>query len=248
MGAQTNDDRLPWLDPPRPARPVPAARRVRTALLMLLGLFLASAIALMAFLIGRSTVPVALRPPVERVARASAPVPVPASSIAPPVYVATTKAPPPAAEVPRTTPARPRAVRPKAKPITSVPRSSARRQAIRPARDVVIHRDTLRPRAVPSAHAALQRRTVWPARPFSGPRGRVIQLGAYTTQPQADAAWWRVARAYPYLTSLPRMVTWIGPSRGRPRYYRVRLAAGSNREARALCRHLHRIGRGCIIA
>ena len=38
--------------------------------------------------------------------------------------------------------------------------------------------------------------------PSPGPAGGVIQLGAYRTQPQADAAWWRLARVYPYLADL----------------------------------------------
>lgn len=96
------------------------------------------------------------------------------------------------------------------------------------------------PFAVPS------RRTSWPAQPFAAP-GRVIELGAYITPGQLDAARWRLLRAYPYLGTLARSVTFIGPTPGRPRYYRLRLAASSSREARALCNNLHRIGRGCMI-
>ena len=252
---RSGDNRLPWLESPRPTpKAPPAARRARTPLLALLGLFFFSAIAGMAYLTGRSTAPAATSAPEESLraaspvapVRAPAPTPLPPTPIAPPVPVVTAPAPPVAAPV-RAVPAKPRATRPTTKRKASVRRSSARqstRQSTRrPERAVLVHRNTSLPRAA----AVPQRRTVWPARPFAGPRGRVIQLGAYRTQAQADAAWWRVARAYPYLSTLPRVVTAIGPSRGRARYYRVRLAAGSGREARALCSNLHRIGRGCRI-
>ena len=255
--AASADERLPWLDTPRPVRMPPAARRARTPLLVLLGLFLTSGVAVMAFLAGRSTAPVAaapeiaapIAPPIARpsvppAAPTPAPPPVAVAPIIRPVPAAAASAPV-TAEV-RAAPARPRATQPRVKRAATV-RRSARKIAPRPS-GVAVHRNIARARAVPSAYIAPRRRANWPDRPFAGPRGRIIQLGAYYTPAQADAAWWRVARAYPYLSTLPRVVTRIGPSPGRPRYYRVRLAAGSNREARALCRHLHRIGRGCIIA
>ena len=62
-----------------------------------------------------------------------------------------------------------------------------------------------------------------------------------------DAAWWRLVRAYPYLGTLPRVVTYVGPTPGRVRIYQLKLAAGSRREARILCRNLHRVGRGCAV-
>ena len=253
--APSADDRLPWLDAPRSAKVPPAARRARTPLLVLLGLFLASAVAMMAFLAGRGSAPVTAPPEVTtRIAPPVVPVPVPVPvpmpiptpQMAPPASVMATPAPVVVADA-RVAPAKPRATRPERKRKATIRRRSARTATPRRAR-VAVHRTAPHARAVPKAYAAPRRRANWPARPFAGPRGRVVQLGAYTTKPQADAAWWRVARAYPYLATLPRVVTVIGPSRGRPRYYRIRLAAGSNREARALCRQLHRVGRGCIIA
>jgi len=246
--AASADDRLPWLDAPRSAKPIPAARRARTPLLVLLGLFLVSAIAVMAYLAGRGAALLAPAPPVERSALPTALPPAQGPALVPPapppVPVATANAPP-ATQAPRAMTAKPRATRPQAKREAKVRRSSTGEPARRTARAAVAHRNTDRARALPQRYAAPHRGTVWPARPFAGPRGRVIQLGAYRTQAQADAAWWRVARAYPYLSTLPRVVTATGPSRGRPLYYRVRLAAGSGREARALCSNLRRIGRGC---
>lgn len=253
-GARSGDDRLPWLDAPRPAKPT-ATRRARTPLLAMLGLFFASAIAVIAYLAGRGTAPVAVqeRAPAARsvapAAPAPAPIPLPtpgpAVPLAPPPPVVTTPEPPtvaPASAAPATS---------RAERSTAKPKGSARRSAARPAKESA-PRPVAPPVVVstpppPIVSTAPPRRIIWPAQPFAGPRGRVIQLGAYRTQAQADAAWWRLARSYPYLTTLPRMVVWVGPSPGRARIYRVRLAASSGREARALCRNLHRIGRGCAV-
>lgn len=247
--ALRGDDRLPWLDAPRPASPARAASKARGPLIALLGLFLAGGIAVMAFLAGRSTAPppeplvTAILPPPAAPSQAppptAAPVPEPQAAplIAPPAPAAVPLPPTPAPAV-RATPPKPRPIPPKASVRQARPQRQAR-TIVAPAVD--------RPRPAPIVRAAPPLRAVWPARPFAGPRGRVIQLGAYRTQPLADAAWWRVARAYPYLATLPRSVSAVGPTPGRARYYRVRLAAGSNREARALCRNLRRVGRGCMI-
>jgi hypothetical protein len=61
------------------------------------------------------------------------------------------------------------------------------------------------------------------------------------------ASWRRLRRAYPYLATLPRKVTVVRPVPGRPRYYRLRIGAGSAAHARAICDNLHRIGRGCTV-
>ena len=251
--APSGDDRLPWLDAPRPARPARAARRARTPLLVLLGLFLASAIAVMAFLAGRSTAPdeALSAPPLAPVS--IAPVTAPPSA---PTQISTPPAPGPALTPPtsaaaaprRAAPSRPRATRPTARPVAGVRRPSATLAPQPPVAAVVQPAPApALARPASTAYAVPQRRTTWPARPFSGPRGRVVQLGAHLTQQKADAAWWRLARVYPYVTTLPRVLTWSGPSPGRPRYYRVRIAAGSNREARALCRNLVRLNRACAV-
>ena len=99
----------------------------------------------------------------------------------------------------------------------------------------------------PVATAPSRRRANRVAGPDTPPRGSVVQLGAYVAMPQADAAWGRLVGAYPYLSTLPRTVTVTAPSPGRPLYYRLRVAAGSRTQARALCNHLHRIGRGCMV-
>lgn len=254
--ARSDNDRLPWLDAPRTApRPAPAARRARTPLLALLGLFLAGGIAVMAFLAGRSTIPQSPPPPLveQRLpppAAAERPVaaPRPAAPIAAAPLPAPVAAPPTPAPQPRAA-SRVESVEPRVTPAKARRKATSRRSAKSSAKrpPIVAERPAARLRPVPPAYIAPRRRTPWPARPFAGPPGRVIQIGAYITPAQADAGWWQVARAYPYLTTLPRIVTPVGPTPGRARTYQVRLAAGSGREARALCRHLHRIGRGCVV-
>ena len=82
--------------------------------------------------------------------------------------------------------------------------------------------------------------------PFAARRGRVVQLGAYATRAQADAAWRRLVGAIPI--SAPCRA-WRAVSRPSPRparYYRLRLGARSRREARACAIISTAIGRGCM--
>ena len=244
-------DRLPWLETPRIAKagPRPAARRARTPLLLLLGLFLASAAAVMAYLAGRSPTPVATTAPEASVratppvvpprAPTPAPAPLPAAPIAPRAPVVITPAPAVTAPV-RAAPAEPRLTWAAPERVAAGRSSVRRRVAARLARDAEAHRNTRRARSASPRYR-------WPAHFAAAPSGRVVQLGAYYTGRQTNAAWLRLRRAYPYLTTLPRKVV-VTPSRaGRPRYYRLRIGTRSAREARALCDTLHRIGRGCVL-
>ena len=240
------DDRLPWLDTPRPARKAPRpARRTRAPLLLLLGLLLASTVAVMAFLAGRGSGPFAPEPrasapPLEVVPAPVAPLapeplplplptPVPAIPVAPPPLAETA----PAAEPVRTA-SEPRT--PAAKP----KRTAKARPSVKRSRGVTVHRNTSRARMTPPRYQ-------WPVPSAAGPSGRVIQLGAYYDGRQTMAAWKRLRRAYPYLATLPRKVTVVTPGPGRPRFYRLRIGAQSPAHARAICDNLHRVGRGCTI-
>ncbi len=249
------EDRLPWLDPaPRAApRSGAAARRARTPLLVLLALLLGSAVAVMAFLVGRGTAPVKGER-VEATAPQAMPREVPASP-APPAAIA----PVPTPVV--SPPAPPIVERPAAREIAlpSAPGPSVENTSQRPARKAVSRTSPAR-RAVaarPSVrvsqgvrvhrNTARARRYAWPAQATNRPSGRVVQLGAYRTPAEVGAAWRRLYRAYPYLGRLPRRVVAVGPSAGRPLYYRLRIGARSARSARGLCTELHRRGRGCIV-
>ncbi len=224
------EDRLPWLETPRAAKSAkkpPAARRAQTPLLLLLVLFVASGIAVMAYIAGRSIPPAPSAPPAIEVPLPKA-VPVPEPLPAPVAIV------PEPAVVPSVEPARPAVVRPKSKP------KAIRRPSVERSRGVTIHRNKAPARAEPPRYR-------WPAPSATGPSGRVIQLGAYYNGRQTMAAWRRLRRAYPYLATLPRKVTVVRPAPGRPHYYRLRIGAESDAQARAICANLHRIGRGCTI-
>ena len=250
--ARSADDRLPWLESPRAAKPVSAARRARTPLLLLLGLFCFSAIAVMAYLAGRgltmqptNALEEQVRAP-PRVALAPPPTPTPAPQPAaplPPPALAPTPAPtitpaPPRAAPVRASPVKPRATRPKPARKAQASSTIRRRAAVRPTHGVTVHRNR-RPTA--------PRRYRWPASFASAPSGRVVQLGAYPSGHQTKAAWLRLRRAYPHLATMPRKVVVSAPRPSRPRYYRLRIGTRSPGEARALCDRLHRIGRGCIV-
>ena len=246
--AGQTDDRLPWLDPPRPSRrttPRPATRRARS-LLLLLGLLMASAVAVTAFLAGRGSGPFAPKPrpidtppaevalePRPRAAPQPAPEPAPESA---PLRQAPVALPAPIVTAPTPTAAVPTATK---------PRAEVERKAIR-------HRPVARPpaakvdaKALPAPPPPLPYQ--WPAHSAAGPSGRVVQLGAYYSGRQTMAAWRRLRRAYPYLMTLPRKVTVVSPRAGHRRYYRLRIGAQSAGHARAICDNLHRIGRGCTI-
>ena len=227
-------ERLPWLDAPRPAAPAPRTaptrRLSRGPIYVLLALFLAASVGVIAFLAGRGTAPVAPIAGPSATAALPAPSPAPAA----PAPIATERAPEVrAAEAPRK--------------LVSARRPTVRRAAQRRP-DV---RGTVRRSAVvrarPRSAAMVHRRVHWSPPPSAGSPGRVIQLGAFATARQADAAWRRLVGVYPYLGQLPKVVTPNRPPRGYSRLYRLRLGAHSAREARALCRNLHRIGRGCMV-
>lgn len=234
--ARPDPERLPWLVTPRAAATAPRAaspRRVsRGPIYVLLALFFAASVGVISFLAGRGTAP--LPPVAGPSATTQLPTPAPAPS---------TPAAPPAAVVPapqaRSSEAPAKLV---AAPLPAARRASpARPTARRPVRRTAVNRAKPRPAVV------VRRRINWPPPPSAGKPGRVIQLGAFSTARQADASWRRLVAVYPYLGQLPKVVIPNRPLRGQPLFYRLRLGAHSAREARALCRNLHRIGRGCMV-
>lgn len=238
--ARPDPERLPWLDTPRAAATAPSAaspRRVsRGPIYVLLALFLAASVGVISFLAGRGTAPLA--PVAGRSATTQLPAPAPTPAPAPSTTAELPIAVVPAPEV--------RSSDAPAKVLTT-PRPAARRASqARPAARRPVRRASVN-RARPRPAVVVHRRINWPPPPSAGKPGRVIQLGAYATARQADASWRRLVAVYPYLGELPKVVTPNRPLRGQPLFYRLRLGAHSAREARALCRNLHRIGRGCMV-
>jgi hypothetical protein len=230
--ARASDDRLPWLDAVPARASTPAAPRTRAPLMLLLALFLAAGIAVMAFLAGRTTAPREAGPvPIALPAPVAAPAPV-----APPPVIAAT------VESAAIQAAPIQAARPTVKRANPARRPAVRRAVRRDRRGMI---PPIK-RAFPQVRPATVRRT--PAsRPVAGGTAGVVQLGAYVTAPLLDASWGRLVGAYPALATLPRAVTVTAPSPGRPRFYRLRLLTPSRREAHALCDRLHAVGRGCMV-
>lgn len=234
--ARPDPERLPWLDSPRAAATAPRSASPRWVsrgpIYVLLALFLAASVGVISFLAGRGTAPLAPHAGPSATTQLPTPVPAPSTLAAPPIAVV------PAPEaISSAAPAKvvtaPRPAARRAPPASSSARTPARRAADN--------------RARPRPAVVVRRRINWPPPPSAGKPGRVIQLGAFATARQADASWLRLVAVYPYLGELPKVVTPNRPPAGQPLFYRLRLGAHSAREARALCRNLHRIGRGCVV-
>jgi hypothetical protein len=78
------------------------------------------------------------------------------------------------------------------------------------------------------------------------PRGRVIQLGAYSTQGQANAAWRSLVWRYPYLGRKPKQVAPTPPVGGW-KYYRLRLGTQTQAQSAVICQQLRARGQSCIV-
>ena len=82
-------------------------------------------------------------------------------------------------------------------------------------------------------------------------RGRLVQLGAFPTREEADQAWRKVTRRYPYLATKPRTVSPIDIGSiggGRPtRLYRLQLATASQAQSVVICQQLERAGQSCVV-
>jgi|GEM_PF-3834357 len=230
-----DSERLPWLDPPRPASsPAPAARAARngrTPLLAVLALFLIAGVAVISYLAGRGSVgaPVAATPeylpdPRQPTVALPAAVEPPPPPPAPPVEA---QVPPP----------------PMREPVVQRPlRVSERTPA----------RVTVERRAAPAAKPRPSRRALAARRALLQPRrvvhaSRVVQLGAYRKRGHADAAYRRLVRVYPYLATLPKVISATRPPPGYARSYRLQLKTHSPDHARVLCQNLLSIGRGCAV-
>jgi hypothetical protein len=81
----------------------------------------------------------------------------------------------------------------------------------------------------------------------SGPAdGSVVQLGAYRNTAQAERAWLALTSRFPQLSGSRKIV--VPYSAGGSSGYRLRAAASSPADAKALCDALQAGGEGCFIA
>jgi hypothetical protein len=81
-------------------------------------------------------------------------------------------------------------------------------------------------------------------------RGRIIQLGAYPSQAQAELAWQAVVKKWPYLATKPRLVSPIDvrSTDGKAtRMHRLQLATASQAQSAVICQQLAKTRQSCVV-
>lgn len=86
----------------------------------------------------------------------------------------------------------------------------------------------------------------WNPRVFAGAAGRVVQIGAFGSVPQAKHGWWFMVRAYPAMAHLPAVVRPSSNSKGRP-FYRFQVGTTSQAHSEVLCQRMQRIHFSCAV-
>jgi SPOR domain len=88
--------------------------------------------------------------------------------------------------------------------------------------------------------------TPWNPRVFAGAAGRVVQIGAFGSTPQAKRGWRFMVRAYPAMAHLPAVVRVSRNSKGRP-FYRFQVGTTSQAHSEVLCQRMQRIRFSCAV-
>ncbi|WP_066659092.1 MULTISPECIES: SPOR domain-containing protein [unclassified Sphingomonas] len=94
--------------------------------------------------------------------------------------------------------------------------------------------------AVPKAAAPTQ------AAPGPSAGSATIQLGSFPSEAEANAAWARLSKRFSYLAPLGKGIAKADV--GGKTFYRLRVNAGSNGQARELCGKLKAAGEACFLA
>jgi hypothetical protein len=80
----------------------------------------------------------------------------------------------------------------------------------------------------------------------SGAAGRLVEIGAFGSVPQAKLGWRYMVRTYPAMTRLPAVVRPDRNSKGRT-FYRFRVGTTSQAHSEILCQRMQRIGLSCAV-
>jgi len=243
-----DDERLPWLEPNegerrRGRRPVSRGALVGL-LVAFLGIGLAVAFSL-GYRVARPTGEVpAQGEPAQPQRSASVQLPLTPPAAAPKVEQVATEQPvvqPPVAEPKPAVTTKPAVKKARVVHHKARPRHVwHRRPILRPFIDV----KKRAPIAQPTPYQAPP--PTPPPPPPPGPRGKMVQLGAYSTMRQADQAWRSMAWRYPYLGKKPRVVVPTKPIGGWT-YYRLRLGTESQAQSLVICQFLQSRGQSCIV-
>jgi outer membrane biosynthesis protein TonB len=86
----------------------------------------------------------------------------------------------------------------------------------------------------------------WQPRVVSGAAGRLVEIGAFGSVPQAKLGWRYMVRTYPAMTRLPAVVRLDRNSKGRT-FYRFRVGTTSQAHSEILCQRMQRIGLSCAV-
>jgi hypothetical protein len=245
--AATGLDRLPWLaDEPSPKTPR-AKRRGwdLTPWAVAVMLLVAGA----AFWLGtRSEAPQQL----PRTAQPSATVPLPEPRVPSqevPIVPQPQVSPAPLREV-RPAPApeihfapRPRAIR-----LTKAEAAEARRLAAERSQPPAKAEPSPAPAAVSGAPPVTRSAPLrpWQPRVVAGAAGRLVEIGAFGSVPQAKLGWRHMVRAYPAVAHLPAVVRPDRNSKGRV-FYRFRIGTTSQAHSEVLCQRMERISFSCAV-
>ena len=248
-------DRLPWLaDEPSP-RATPAKRRGRDVTPWAVAAMMLVAGA--SFWLGtRSDAP----QDVTSTPRSSATVPLPpAAAPSPNVPIAAPPqvAPAPAPEVRYTPAPEVRAAPQRRLRLTRAEAAEARRLAAdRRARDLAkpAPREAAQadhaqaPSPATTAASAVRSGPLrpWQPRVVTGAAGRLVEIGAFGTVPQAKLGWRYMVRTYPAVAHLPAVVR---PDRNSKRrvFYRFRVGTTSQAHSEVLCQRMQRIHLSCAV-
>jgi len=230
-------DRLPWLSEPA-SKPAPK-RSLGTAAIVALALAAGAAGAAGYTALQRAMAP---EQPQAQIG------PVETVRLPPPVAAQPAPLPPEAQAL--ELPAAPAATTPEPAP---APMPSAKAPAARPKARVAASKKPVRKVTSELTSATAQTSTAGTATSpnydprawNSGVQGRIIQLGAFRTQAQANGQWSRVYYRYPLLRPLPPRVVRTS-IRGRT-YYRLQLGTFSHAHSEALCHRMRASGEGCLV-
>ena len=97
------------------------------------------------------------------------------------------------------------------------------------------------PKALPVNETKVPAPTPAPAAP-TGAAGSVVQLGAFANRAQAERAWTALSARFPTVGALNKMIVPF------PGGIRLRAAAGSSADAKAVCQTLIAAGENCFVA
>jgi hypothetical protein len=86
----------------------------------------------------------------------------------------------------------------------------------------------------------------WNPRDFAGAAGRIAQIGAFGSIPQAKRGWWFMVRAYPAMAHLPAVVRTSRNSKGLE-FYRFQVGTTSQAHSEVLCQRMQHIQLSCAV-